>query len=134
MNAYIFVAAAVLAVVPLIIILKMTIKKLIKTPEDINEIFKRFFIGVALSKIVPVILLVFGIIKLTKGVDISTLYIPWAIILVILAFAVSFIAAQKNLDVPESTQVQINTLATIARPLIFSIPLMSAAFIYLMTL
>lgn len=134
MNAYIFVAAAVLAVVPLIIILKRTIKKLIENPDNINQIFKQFFIGVALSKIVPVILLLFGIIKITKGLDISALYIPWAIILLVLAYAVSFISAQKNLDVPESTQVQINTLTTIARPLLFSIPLMAAAFLFMMTL
>lgn len=134
MNAYIFVAAAVLAVIPLIFVLKMTIKKLIENPKDINHIFKRFFIGVALTKIVPIILLVFGIIKMTKGADISTLYIPWAIILIVLAYAVSFISSQKNLDVPESTQVQIDALASIARPLLFSIPLMAAAFIFMMTL
>lgn len=134
MNAYIFVAAAVLAVAPLVIILKMTIKKLIENPENINAIFKRFFIGVALSKIVPVILLVFGIIKMTKGMDISSLYIPWAIIFIVLAYSVSFISSQKNLDVPEGTQIQVDTLTSIARPLLFSIPLMSAAFLFMMTL
>lgn len=134
MNTYIFVAAAVLAVAPLIIIVKMTIKQLIERPEDINAIFRKFFIGVALSKIVPVILLVFGIIKMTKGLDISDLYIPWAIIFIVLAYAVSFIGSQKNLDVPDHTQVQVDALTSIARPLLFSIPLMSAVFLFMMTL
>lgn len=134
MNAYIFVAAAVFAVVPLVIILKMTINKLIKNPKDINAIFRRFFIGVALSKIVPIILLIFGMIKMTKGMDISNLYIPWAIIFIVLAYSVSFISGQKNLDVPKGTQVQVDTLTSIAKPLLFSIPLMAAVFLFMMTL
>lgn len=134
MNAYIFVAAAVLAVIPFAIIFKIHINQLIENPEQINTIFKRFFIGVALSKIVPVILIVFGIIKLTDGVEISTLYIPWLIIAIVSIAGYSIVSAQKNLNVNEQTQVAINTLTTIARPLLFSIPIMSAIFIFLMSL
>lgn len=134
MNAYIFVAAAVLAVIPFSIVFKVHTNKLIESPEEINTIFKNFFIGVALTKIVPVILLVYGIIKLTDGVEISTLYIPWLIIIIVSIAGYSIVSAQKNLDVNEQTQVAINTLTTIARPLLFSIPIMSAIFIFLMTL
>ena len=67
MNAYIFVAAAVFAVIPFSIIFKVQVNKLIENPAQINQIFKQFFIGVALSKIVPVILLVFGIIMIGRA-------------------------------------------------------------------
>lgn len=133
MNAYIFVAAAVFSVIPFSIVFKVHINKLIENPEQINAIFKTFFIGVALTKIVPVILLVYGIIKLTDGVEISTLYIPWLLIIIVSVAGYSIVSAQKNLDVNEQTQVAINTLTTIARPLLFSIPIMSAIFIFLMT-
>ncbi len=134
MNAYIFVAAAVFAVIPFSIIFKVHINKLIESPEQINTIFKHFFIGVALSKIIPVILLIFGIIKLTDGVEISTLYIPWLIIIIVSIAGYSIVSAQKNLDLDEQTKVAVNTLTTIARPLLFSIPIMSAIFIFLMSL
>ena len=133
MNAYIFVAAAVFAVIPLLVILKVNINKLINDPEQIVKIQQHFFIGVALSKIVPVILLIFGIIKLTNGVDIRELYIPWLIILIVLGYALFFITSQKKLDVEDKTKIAINTLVTIARPLIFSIPLMAAFFLFMMT-
>lgn len=133
MNAYIFVAAAIVAVISFSIIFKFYIDKLVKKPEDINEIFRHFFIGVALSKIIPVILLIFGIIKLTDGVEISTLYIPWLIIIIVSVGGYSVVSAQKNLNVDKQTQVAIDTLTTIARPLLFSIPIMSAVFIFLMT-
>src|SRR5690625_4266529 len=110
MNAYIFVAAAVFAVIPFSIIFKVHINKLIENPEQINTIFKHFFIGVALSKIVPVILLVYGIIKLTDGVEISALYIPWLIIIIVSVAGYSIISAQKNVDVDKQTQVAIHTL------------------------
>ena len=134
MNAYIFVAAAVFAVIPFSIIFKVHINKLVENPEQINTIFRNFFIGVALSKIIPVILLVFGIIKLTDGVEMSTLYIPWLLIIIVSVAGYSIVSAQKNLDVNEQTKIAINTLTTIARPLLFSIPIMSAIFLFLMTL
>jgi F0F1-type ATP synthase membrane subunit c/vacuolar-type H+-ATPase subunit K len=134
MNAYIFVAAAVFAVIPFLVIFKVHINKLVEHPKQINTIFKQFFIGIALSKIIPAILLVFGIIKLTDGVEMSTLYIPWLIILIVSVYGYSFISSQKNLDVDKTTEVAIQTLTTIARPLLFSIPIMSAIFIFLMTL
>src|SRR5699024_128001 len=83
MNAYIFVAAAVFSVIPFSIVFKVHINKLIEDPDQINTIFRNFFIGVALTKIVPVILLVYGIIKLTDGVEMSTLYIPWLLIIIV---------------------------------------------------
>lgn len=133
MNAYIFVAAAIFAVIPFSIIFKINVNKLIENPEQINTIFKHFFIGVALTKIIPVILLIFGIIKLTDGVEISTLYIPWLIIIIVSVAGYSIVSAQKNLNLDERTQIAVNTLTTIARPLLFSIPIMSAIFIFLMS-
>lgn len=133
LNAYIFVAAAIIAVIPVLFIVKVNVNKLIADPEQINSVQKHFFIGVALSKIIPVILLIFGIVKLTPVTDYSELYIPWFIILATVLFGLYFISSQKKLAVGDQEKMAINTLVTIARPLIFSIPLMAAIFLFMMT-
>lgn len=134
LNIYIFVAAAVVAVIPVLVIVKKNVNKLIANPEEFNTVQKQFFIGVALSKIVPVILLVYGIIKITPVEDYSDLYLPWAIILLTILFGLYFITSQKKLATSRDEKMAVNTLITIARPLVFSIPLMAAIFLFMMTL
>ena len=134
MSAYIFVIASILSVVPVILILKMTVKQLIENPDDINQIFKRFYTYIALSKIAPVVLLIIGMVNIEKGVEISSLYVPLAIILLVVTYALSFISSQKSLNIEENTQDKITLLATTSRPLILSIPVMSVIFIFMMTM
>lgn len=133
LNTYIFVAAAILAVIPVLILVKVNVNKLIADPEQFNHVQKRFFIGVALSKVIPAILLIVGIVNLTPVNDFSDLYLPWAIIAITVLYGLYFITSQKNSNVGEQEQIVINTLITIARPLLFSIPLMAAIFLFLMT-
>lgn len=134
LNAYIFVAAALFSVIPVLVVVKVNVTKLIADPDQTHTIQKHFFIGIGLSKIVPVILLIFGIVKLTPVDDLSVLYIPWAIILISVLFGLYFISSQKKLAHGEREQIAVNTLVTMARPLLFSIPLMSVIFLVMMTL
>lgn len=134
LNAYIFVLAAVLAVIPIIVIFKINIDKVIEDPNEITMIQRNFFIGIALSKIIPVILLFYGIIKMTHISDISKLYIPWIIILGVVVYAFFYISSKNKLDVDQDTKLAISTLVTIARPLTFSIPIMAAALLFMMTM
>lgn len=134
MNAYIFVLAAVLAVAPVLVIFKIHIDKAIEDPHDIAAIQKNFFIGVALSKIIPVILLIYGIIKMTSNVDISKLYLPLLINFVLVIYAFVFISSKNKLDVNSDTKFAIHLLVTIARPLVVSIPLMASVFLFMMTM
>lgn len=133
LNAYIFVAAALTSVIPLLFIINISVKKLIADPKQTLDVQKQFFISVALSKITPVVLLIIGIVKLTYVENISVLYIPWLIIVIAVGFGLFFIAKQKQLPVSEDEKYAVNTLLLIARPLLFSIPIMAAAFIFLMT-
>lgn len=132
MTVYIFVAAAIFSVIPLLVIFKVNINKLIENPAQITEIQNRFLISVALSKIVPVILLIFGIIKMST-IDMNSLLIPLAIIIIVVIYGFFFISSQKNVHENEDVKYAINTLTTIARPLIFSIPLMAIVFLIMMT-
>ena len=134
MNAYIFVAAAILAVIPVLILVKVNVNKLIDDPEQFNYVQKRFFIGMALSKVIPAILLVVGIVNLTPVNDYSDLYLPWGIIVITVLYGIHFITAQKNVNVDKQERLAINTLVTIARPMVLSIPLMSAIFLFMMTI
>lgn len=133
MNAYLFVTAAIIAVVSVLVILKVNIRKLIDNPKQFPVVQKHFFIGVGVSKIIPVVLLILGIVKLSPVEDISDLYIPWLLIIITVGLGLSYISSQKNLDVDEDRKIAIHTLTTIARPLLFSLPLTAALFLFLMT-
>lgn len=132
MTAYIFVFAAILSVCAVLTIVKMNINKLIAQPDQFVRIQNRFFIGIACSKIIPVGILIWGITRIKPASSINELYLPWVIILITIGIGLTFITSQKKLDVKEDAQIAINTLVTIARPLLFSIPIMAMLFIYLM--
>lgn len=133
MNAYIFVAAAVLSVISLLVIFKVNINKLIEDPSQLPKVQRDFLISVGLSKIVPVILLIFGIIKMTT-IEINNLLIPLAIIIVVVIYGFIYISsAKKTINKKEDVIFAVNTLVTIARPLTFSIPLMAVVFLLMMT-
>lgn len=132
MSAYIFVAAALASVIPFVVIINMSVKKMIENPNQALQIQKQFLIAVAVSKITPVFLLIVGIVKITYVEDISVLYLPWLIILVTIVVGLFFITKLKQLPDNEDAKLAVNTLISIARPLLFSIPLMAIAFTFLM--
>lgn len=134
LNVYIFVAAALLAVVPVVIIFNGCVNRLKEDPQTMKNVQKRFFIGAALSKIVPAILLMYGIIKMTPVDSISKLFIPWAIIGATVIGSLLFIGSQKDPEGNEDVKYTVNTLVTITRPHIFTVPLMAAVFMFLMTI
>src|SRR5690625_5356679 len=65
-TVYIFVAAAFLSVISMLIIFNVNIAKLKKDSGQISKVQKQFFIGAALSKIAPTLLLIFGILNMPK--------------------------------------------------------------------
>lgn len=133
MDIYFFVASAVFSVIPILVIFKINIQKLIENPNQLSEIQRKFLIGVALSKVVPVILLIVGIINMST-VDLNSLYVPLTIIVIVVAIGFFYISSQRNVDVNEDVKIAVNTLTFIAKPLIFSIPLMATVFMIMMTL
>lgn len=132
MNVYIFVVAALLSVIPVVVVFKNCVNRLKEDPQTMKKVQKQFFIGAALSKIVPAILLMYGIIKMTPVDSISKLFIPWAIILATVIGSLVFIGSQKDPEGNEDVKYNVNTLVTITRPHLFTIPLMAAVFMFLM--
>lgn len=132
MNVYIFVMAAVLAIIPIIVIFNVNIKKIKENPRSYQKIQKSFFIGAALSKIVPIILLIFGIIKITPVSSPQLLIVPALIILGLIGFATFYILSKRNeTERPEAASA-VKTLSTIALPHVFSIPIMALFFLLMM--
>lgn len=133
-NIYLFVSAALLAVISVAVIFKVLSNRLKGNPESYNQIQKNLFIGVAMSKIVPVIILIFAILRMPSGVAIDRLFIPWALIIVVVATSFFYISGQRKLNLEPHAQRAVNTLVMVTRPHLFSIPVMAIVFLYLMTL
>src|SRR5699024_11936258 len=76
------------------------------------------------------IFLFYGIFKMTPK-DLSDLYIPWIIIGIAAIIGLVLIEKVKKDNKNEATEVYINYLITFTRPLMLTLPLMSAVFLYL---
>jgi len=133
-NIYFFVVAALISVIPILVIFKQNVNKLIDEPQQFPQVQKRFFIGAAISKILPVIIIILGMLRMPSGLDISRLYIPWLIIIAVVIFGFFYVSSPKKLDAERDVKIAVNTLITITRPHLFTIPIMSIVFLFLMTL
>lgn len=131
--AYIFVLAAIVSILLVIYVLNVNIKKVKKNPEHFPEIQKQFMLGVAIGKVPPSLIIVIGIIKMPSGTPISSLIIPWIIIIVAVIFGIRYINKKKTEQIQRKAAPARNLLITNARPLLVTIPLMASAFIFLMT-
>src|SRR5699024_9120884 len=131
--AYVFVFAAIVSILLVIYVLNVNIKKVVKNPEHFSEIQKQFMLGMAIGKVPPSLIIVFGILKMPSGVSISSLIIPWLIILIAVIFGIRHVSLKRNEEVRRDSIAARNLLVTNTRPLLVTIPLMASAFIFLMT-
>jgi F0F1-type ATP synthase membrane subunit c/vacuolar-type H+-ATPase subunit K len=129
---YIFVAAAALAVIPILILFKINVEKLKENPEVRGKVQTNFMIGVAVSEIIPIILIIFGFVNMEQAANIEELYIPGLIILFIMAFSVFFIFLQKNVGVDPAARTVINAFSIVSIPLSTAIPIISLIALFLM--
>ncbi len=132
MNSYIFVVAALVSIFSVYYVLYRLINEVKADQIPFEKTQKRFLIGIFLSKIVPLIFLFFGIFKMTAK-DLSDLYIPWIIIGLAAIIGLVLLEKIKKDNKNEIKEVYINYLITFTRPLMLTLPLMSAVFLYLMT-
>ena len=133
MNTYIFVVAAVVSIFSVYFVLKLLLKDVIENKVPFEQTQKKFLLGMFMSKIIPLILLVFGIIKMSYK-ELNELYIPIAIILISAIIGLILIEKVKKDNKTEPTKVYINYLITFTRPLMLTLPIMAIAFLYLMTI
>lgn len=111
-TVYIFVAAAFLSVISMLIIFNVNIAKLKKDSGQISKVQKQFFIGAALSKIAPTLLLILGILNMPSNIVIDDLYVPWLLILIIVIYGFYHVSRKKKVN----TNHTIDTLVTLTRP------------------
>lgn len=132
-TAYIFVFAAIVSILLVIYVLNINIKKVNDNPEHFSEIQKQFMLGVAIGKVPPSLIIVFGILKMPSNTPIGSLIIPWFIIILSVIFGLKYIGNKKKESINRQAVPGRDILITNARPLLVTIPLMASAFIFLMT-
>ncbi|MBD1221431.1 hypothetical protein [Virgibacillus halodenitrificans] len=132
MVPYIFVAAAVLAVIPILILYKIHSSKLKEDPSLRDKVQTKFMIGIAISEAIPIILIVYGFINLEPVQTISALFIPFLIVLFLMAYAVFFILVNKRIDVTPESEETVNAFAMVSLPLSMSMPLIALVSLFLM--
>ncbi len=123
--AYLFMFGSVLAVISILIVFKMFIDKVKRAPEDRNALQSKFFVGVAIAEVIPIILIVFGFIMSQPVALMGDLLLPAIIIILSMAFAPFFIFLQTKVDVTKETKGIVTTLAFIGVMLTLSLPIVS---------
>lgn len=132
MSPYIFVIATVLAIIPILIIYKVTIERIKEDPTQVGKAQIQFFILVALSEVIPLILIAFGVANLVPVTNIEELYIPAIIIFFTVGFATLFIFLQRVFDVNEEIKGTVQSFVMISLGITSTIPLASAFFLFMM--
>ncbi|WP_232225532.1 hypothetical protein [Oceanobacillus manasiensis] len=130
--AYYFVAAAVLAVIPILTLYKVLVGKLKENPSSQQSIQQKFIIGVALCEIIPLLLIVYGYINLAPVNTINELYIPGFIVLFLMAYAIFFIFLQRNVDVTPEAKPVVQSFTLISLALALGIPIIALVSLFMM--
>ena len=124
-SAYYFAFAAILAVIPILLLYKINVEKIKENPDDFGSVQTKFFIGVAISETLPIILIVLGMMDLTSASSMEELYIPGLIVIISFIFAPFFILLQKSVGVPEEAKQKVNTFSMISWAMVNAIPIIS---------
>lgn len=132
MGPYIFVIATILAITPILMIFKVMVGRLKEKPEQSSKIQSQFFIGVAMSETIPMILIVYGFVNLTSATNIEEVYAPGLVIILFTALAAFFIFIQRAVDVGEDIKQMVNSFALIALAMTTAVPIISIVALFSM--
>lgn len=132
MSPYIFVIATVLAIIPILIIFKVSMERIKEDPNNRAKAQIQFFIGAALSEVVPLILFVYGFSNISPVQTVNELYLPGIIILLAMGFATFFIFLQRMIDVDEELKDVANIFAMIGLSIASAIPIVSIVALFTM--
>lgn len=127
MSPYIFVVAAIIAVIPMLIIFKVTIERIKEdqSPETRKRATTQFFIGIFLSEVIPIILFIYGFANLAPADQMEDLFVPGLIILLLILISGLFVFLQRTFDVPEELKDQLNVFAVIGFAVTNTIPILT---------
>lgn len=132
MSPYLFVVAALLAVLPILLIFKISIESIKENPNDYMKVQQRFFIWVAVAEIIPILLIIYGFSNMDTVYPIEELLLPGIIVLFTIGFASLFIFLQRIIDVNEESRGIIQQFVMLSIALVNAIPLISIVSLFLM--
>lgn len=124
MAPYVFMLATVINVVPIVFLFKVLISRLKEDTSLRHSITTKFFIGVAMIEVIPILLIVYGMMDQEKY-PMSEMVIPGAVILLMMGLAGIAILLQRRIDVPAEAKETVNTFTFVALALAMSIPIIS---------
>jgi F0F1-type ATP synthase membrane subunit c/vacuolar-type H+-ATPase subunit K len=130
--AYYFAAAAILASLSILLIFKINIEKLKENPDNVGAIQTKFFIGVAIAELLPIIFIILGLVNLTTASSIEELYLPGIIVIFAMVFGPLFILLQRSVGVPEEAKQKVMTFSMIGMALANAIPFVSLVGLFMM--
>ncbi|MUV37347.1 hypothetical protein JNUCC1_01153 [Lentibacillus sp. JNUCC-1] len=122
---YLFVAAAAVAVLTITGVYKVLIDKLKLKPENAQKLQTQFFIGVAVAEVIPIVLIILGFNQLESVGSVSELYLPGAIVVILMLFAVVFMFLQRAVGVNEESRTAVTLMTMIGIALVMAIPIIS---------
>lgn len=128
MGVYYFVAASLLAVIPILGVFKVVIGKIQENPAEYQQGMQRFILFTALIEVLPILLIILGFMRLEQVQSITELYLPAAIIIFSYIFAMIFISLQRMND----AEIDTRQFRVIALALVGAIPIVSIVAIFLM--
>ncbi|WP_368653321.1 hypothetical protein AB4Y30_16745 [Ornithinibacillus sp. 4-3] len=132
MSPYIFVAATLLAALPILLIFKISIERIKENPEAVMKVQTQFFIWVALAEVIPLLLIIYGMMNLQSGNGIEALYVPAIIIFLTIGFATLFIILQRFFDVTEESKNLIQTFSFLGIAMANAIPFVCIIGLFMM--
>lgn len=125
MIPYVFLAATVISIVPILIIFKSSLEKIKLDPENRPQITVQFLIGVALSELIPIGLLIYGFTQASPVADMQELMLPGLIIILVTGVANFFIFLQKKVDMEEEVTPAVQLFSLISSSVVNAVPIVS---------
>ncbi|HEX6593671.1 MAG TPA: hypothetical protein VF095_03670 [Bacillota bacterium] len=132
MIPYIFVGATFLAMIPFVVLFKISVERIKENPEQYAKTILSFFIWVALIEAIPILLIVFGMMNMAPVQTVEELYTPGLLILLLTGFAIFFVFLQRTFDIPDDLKQSVHQFALIAIGLVLAIPMLSIVSLFLM--
>ena len=131
MGLYIYVLAAAIAVFGILIAFKINVEKIKENPDQREKAQQNFFIGVAISESIPIILLIFGFINMETASSMEEIYLPVILVIMLMAFAIFFVFLQRSVGVEAKSKEVIKVFSFIGIAMANAIPIIALVFLFM---
>lgn len=132
MSPYVFVIATLVAIIPILIIFKISIERIKEDQSIAQKAQIQFMVGAALSEIIPIIIIVYAFTNKAFVQSIEELYIPGIIILLAMGISSFFILLQRFVDVDQDIKLIVNQFTFLSLAMTASLPVVSIVGLFLM--